>query len=177
MAEYNVHYPDFDVMRAENHWDPHTREIVEKRLDVKALGACRFFTPQEAETLFHLCSILLDDRREPIIAFVVQHFDSTLQASLGDSQRKVGVPQLSVLLRDGLALLDQVCGEMHGGKFAALEDRVQHQVADQLMQGKLTLQAGQKKFPIGDFKDRLLSEAGAAYYSYPVVGPDPTPQR
>ena len=44
----------------------------------------------------------------PVIAFVVHHFDSTLKSNIGESQRKIGIPPQSFLIRDGLALFDQV---------------------------------------------------------------------
>jgi len=156
-------------MRAEEHWDSHTQKIVSGRLETPSFFPCRFFEQHEADTLFALCRILLDDRRDSIMAYVVHHFDSTLHAGLGESQRKVGVPRLSALMRDGLALFDHACSEAHGGKFAALDDRERRQAVEQLMQGNLTLQNGQKTVPVAAFTDRILSEAVAAYYSHPEV--------
>lgn len=140
MSEYKTLYPDFDVLHEEKKWDPHTREIVDQRLKTQSFTPYQFFTPQEADTLFQLCSVLLDDKRYPIVAFVVHHFDSTLKASLGESQRKIGVPKQPILIRDGLALLDQVCNELIS-----------------------------EKRPCFCFMDKILSEAVAAYYSHPFT--------
>jgi hypothetical protein len=93
MSQYNVHYPNFDVLHGKEHWDPHTREIVDNRIKTQSFYPCQFFTQKEADTLARLCSVLLDEKRDPIIAFVVHHFDSTLKSGLGESQRKIGVPK------------------------------------------------------------------------------------
>lgn len=169
MPEKKSQYPNFDVMHGEKHWDGHTREIVQKRLRTDSFYPYRVFTQQEADTLYSLCSILLDDIRQPIIAYVVHHFDSTLKASLGESQRKIGVPPQSALIRDGLALLDQACVDRYGEAFPRLESHLRKQIVKQLMQGKLALPSSLEKFPATEWMDKILIDAAAAYYSHPSV--------
>jgi hypothetical protein len=169
MAEYKVHYPSFNVLNEEKHWDPHTREIVDQRLETPSFYPFQFFTQQEANTLFALCSLLLDDQRYPVIAFVVHHFDATLKASVGESQRKVGVPKQSVLIRDGLILLDQACIRLYGSPLDGLKEETQEEVVSQLMKGSFLLQSDQKSVPVNDFMQKIHSEAIASYYSHPSI--------
>jgi hypothetical protein len=169
MPEHEVHYPRFDVMREEEHWDPHTREIVAKRLKSESFYPYQFLTQDEGDSLFRLCAILLDDVRTPVLSYVVHHFDSTLQAGIGESQRKIGVPKQSALIRDGLALLDQVCNERYGEKFISLEESDQQQVVQQLVQGDISLLSDAKQVPVRDWMDKILTEAVAAYYSHPSI--------
>lgn len=169
MPEYEGHYPRFDVMREEEHWDPHTREIVTKRLKSESFYPYRYLTQHEGDTLFRLCAILLDDVRFPILSYVVHHFDSTLEAGLGESQRKIGVPQQSALIRDGLALLDQVCTERFGDKFISLAEQNQQQVVRQLMHGNLSLQTNAGQVPVREWMNNIFGKTVAAYYSHPSI--------
>lgn len=153
-------------MDQKEHWDPHTREIVEKRLHP---GTLKTLTPQEAETLYQLCSTLLHDTRDPILYYVVQHFDNKLSSNIGESQRKKGIPKESVLIRQGLRALDVFCVADYGALFAGLEDRIQHAIVDQLMWGNLHLEADGVSIPGKDFFSKLLTEAVSAYYSHPDV--------
>lgn len=169
MSEYKVHYPNFNVLDEEKNWDPHTREIVDKRVQIQQFYSFKFFTQPEANALYQLCSVLLDDRSYPVIAFVVHHFDSTLKAGLGESQRKAGVPKQSVLIRDGLALLDQACIHEYGSTLDALEEEIKKEVVGKLMQGSFPPRSIRKKFPINEFIQKISSEAVSAYYSHPTI--------
>jgi len=169
MPEYEAHYPRFDVMREEEHWDPHTREIVNKRLNNESFYPYQYLTQHEGDTLFRLCAILLDDARSPVLAYVVHHFDSTLQAGIGESQRKIGVPKQSALIRDGLALLDQVCKERYGKKFISIGEPDQQQLVQQLVQGNIALLSGDQQVPVREWTDKILTDAVAAYYSHPSI--------
>ncbi|MDQ1914019.1 gluconate 2-dehydrogenase subunit 3 family protein [Paenibacillus sp. GD4] len=169
MSEYKVHYPEFDVLDQEEHWDPHTREIVKERLETDSFYSYRFFNPQEAETLIQLCSILLDDRRDAVMAYMVYHFDKSLHAGIGESERKAGVPKQSILLREGLAQFDQACRERYGGAFTALEDEAQNQAVSRFMQGDISSNPGPHGVSMEDFRDKLFAEAVAAYYSHPFI--------
>ncbi|WP_276357641.1 gluconate 2-dehydrogenase subunit 3 family protein [Cohnella caldifontis] len=169
MPEYEPHYPRFDVMREEENWDPHTREIVTKRLKNESFYPYRYLTQHEGDTLFRLCAILLDDARSPVLAYVVFHFDSTLQAGIGEAQRKIGVPKQSELIRDGLALLDQVCTERHGNRFISMEESDQRRFVGQLVRGEIGLSSGGRQVPVREWINKILTEAVAAYYSHPSI--------
>ncbi|MFC4769649.1 gluconate 2-dehydrogenase subunit 3 family protein [Effusibacillus consociatus] len=166
MNPFHTHYPDFDVMDQKEHWDPHTREIVEKRLE---LGNYKTLSQQEAETLYQLCSVLLHDTRDTILYYVVHHFDNKLSSDIGESQRKKGIPKHSVLIREGLRALDQYCTSDYGALFSGLEDHIQHMIVDQLMRGTLQLNADGVQIPAQDLFSKLLTESVSAYYSHPSI--------
>jgi hypothetical protein len=167
--KHEGHYPQFDVMAAEEHWDDHTREIVNNRLHITSLYPLQFLTLQEANTLAQLCALLLDDDNYPVISFVVHHFDSTLQASVGESQRLIGVPPQAVLIRDGLALLDRACLLQYGSYLDGCESDIQQSIIHELMQGSFPLQSAQKHVVTHDFMQKVLAEAVSAYYSHPTI--------
>jgi hypothetical protein len=167
--EHKVQYPNFDVMHEEKHWDDHTREIVNQRLQTTSLYPLQFLTLQEANTLSQLCSLLLDDHNHPVIAFVVHHFDSTLRSSVGESQRHIGVPTQTVLIRDGLALLDRACLLQYGSFLDGCENDIQGVIISELMQGSFQLLSEQKHINTHDFMQKILAEAVSAYYSYPSI--------
>lgn len=169
MTKYEEHYPDFNVMNEEEHWDPHTQKIVGKRIETQSFYPFKYLTKQESNTLAGLCSILVDDERHPVIAFVVHHFDSMLKSNIGESQRKIGIPQQSFLIRDGLALLNQVCIQLYGSSFDALKKETKKEIVNDWMQGNPILQSEQNSIPVKKFMKKISSEATAAYYSHPTI--------
>jgi hypothetical protein len=169
MSNGQIHYPNFNVMDEENEWDSHTRGIVKKRTDKQSFSSLQYLTEPEANTLFQLCAILLDDNRESIIYYVVHHFDTTLAASIGESQRKTGVPKQSDLIRNGLDLLNKACAQAYGSTFDILKEESQKEVVGNLMQENFPLQYKQLSIPVKDFIQKIQSEATAAYYSHPEI--------
>lgn len=156
-------------MDEEHEWDPHTRQIIEKRVETKSYFPLKYLTEEESRILFELCTVLLDDVRIPIISFVVHHFDTTLTASIGESQRKMGIPKQSVLIREGLALLDQTCIKLYNKPFKDLPEKTKKEVVNNLTQGNLPLQSEQITIPEMDFIQKISSEAVSAYYSHPTI--------
>ena len=163
------HYPNFNVMREAEHWDPHTREIVTDRLAPENFLPHRFLTEHEGDTLLCLCAIMLDDERSPILTYVVYHFDAVLRTDIGQSQRKLGVPKRSVVVRDGLAWLDAYCSDRFGGPFAALTQDVQQEAARQLTEDGVDVSIGDATMPSGEWIADMLTEAVAAYYAHPSI--------
>lgn len=170
MTKDKTHYPNFNVMDEKLEWDPHTRKIVGKRTETSSFSSFKYLTGKESSTLFQLCTTLLDDDRYSIISFIINHFDTMLTSSIGESQRKTGVPKQSVLIRDGLALLDQACIQIYGSSFDSLSEEAKKEVVGNLMQGNFTLQSSEQiTIPVKDFIQKISSEATAAYYSHPTV--------
>lgn len=168
MSNYGTHYPNFDVMREQEHWDSHTREIVTKRLKNET-WPYQHLSSREADALERLCSILLDDDRFPAISYVVYHFDTLLRSDIGESQRKVGVPKQSDLIRSGLAWLDQACEDRYGLKFVALDKPDQEDAIQQAVNGGFAGASESDAIPVKDWIDKILTEAVAAYYSHPSI--------
>jgi hypothetical protein len=160
------HYPDFDVMAQQDHWDPHTREIVEERLQA---GAWQVLTLPEVAALHHLCYTLLDDTRDAIITYAVQHFDKSLASDIGEAQRKKGTPKAAVLIRDGLKALDRHCTLAHGCLFAALDGPARYGVLEAMSRDGLQLEGPSGTIPAKELFQKLLAVAVSAYYSHPVI--------
>lgn len=170
MNEHQSHYSNFNVMDQKDHWDAHTRKIVEKRVEGETTKGFNCLSREEAHTLFELCSILLDDPRPPVLFFVIHHFDKKLSSDIGEAQRKKGVPKESTLIREGLHLLDEVCTRQHDVKFTEIKnEKTKKQLVNEMMQGTLSLQSGEDSVPTKDFIKKVFSEAVGAYYSHPDV--------
>lgn len=166
MNQSGSHYEGFDVMAEREHWDPHTRKIVEGRLKA---GDWQVLNLEETVALHRICSVLLDDGRDSVITYVVHHFDQKLASDIGESQRKKGTPKGSVLIRQGLKALDRHCTLTYGCLFAALDAPARHQVLDQMSRDQLRLEGEGVQIPAKELFQKLLSTAVSAYYSYPAV--------
>lgn len=165
---YPSHYSSYDVMAERKHWDPHTREIVEGRLSSTTFIKLSFFNTYEAQHLFLLCTALLDERREHIIAFVVNHFDSKLHSAIGESQRNASVPEQQILIRNGLRLLQEyLILTFNQSDINRLETETKKTFINQLLEGKITF--SDCHFPVKAFVKKVLNEAVSAYYSHPIV--------
>jgi hypothetical protein len=169
MSDSKSHYPDFNVMEQKEHWDPHTREIVEKRTAERREGSYKFFNKEEAETLYSLCSVIVDDSRDSVLIFVLNHFDQKLSSNIGESERKKNVPKGAVLIREGLQALNLYCNQTHGSTFNQLEDKIQTDIVTKLANNSLTLEADNYKIPTKDFFTQILTESVSAYYSHPTI--------
>jgi hypothetical protein len=165
MENYKSHYSQFDVMNEKEHWDPHTTEIVERRLHSHNLSVLKH---DEACTLFELCSALLAEKRNPILSYVTYHFDSKLKSDIGEGQRKKNVPKQMQLIQTGLQLLNEHCEKHYRMDFCHIEDEERKDLIGQMLSGSLKLQ-GQAEFPTKDFIKKILDVAASAYYSHPTV--------
>jgi hypothetical protein len=161
------HYPSYDVMREQKHWDDHTHHIVTSRL--KPSDSFRFFTEKEARMMKTVCFLLTDDQREDPLQFVVNHIDQTLHSDIGEGQRKPGLPPASKLIRDGLKGLSQLSKSRYKKEFADLESSEQQQLLTVISQQSSTTAPGWNGIPPQAFFNKLLSMTLEAYYSHPTV--------
>ena len=168
MTDHHTHYRDYDVMEQSEHWDPHTREIIEKRISKEVISKLSFFTQIEAELLEDLCSVLLDEKRIDILSFIINHFDSTLSSNLGESQRKKGTPTFPSLLREGLRLLEvYLLTNYKKAEFSSLSTDKQKSMINGMLRGELSL--NDPTFPMKEFAKNILSESVSALYSHPDI--------
>lgn len=168
MTNHHTHYRGYDVMEQSEHWDPHTREIVEKRISKEVISKLSFFTQIEAELLEDLCSVLLDEKRIDILSFIINHFDSTLSSNLGESQRKKGTPTFPSLLREGLRLLEvYLLTNYKKAEFSSLSTDKQKSMINGMLRGELSL--NDPTFPMKEFAKNILSESVSALYSHPDI--------
>jgi Gluconate 2-dehydrogenase subunit 3 len=157
-------------MEQKDHWDAHTRGIVEGRLQQS--DTYQSLNKQEVKTLQHLCEVILDDSRVEVLSYVVHYFDTKLSSNIGEAQRKKGLPRESDLIRKGLQALDGFCNAMYGNTFDLLEEKIRQGIVDQLCRGQFHLEAGGLKIPTQDFFSKILTESVSAYYSHPTVWSD-----
>jgi hypothetical protein len=169
MSTFQSHYEGFNVMKQKEHWDPHTLEIVEKRLLLKKCQRLTYFKQQEAQTLIELCCVILDDRRDPILSYVIHHFESKLKANIGEAQRKKGLPKESQLIHQGLQALSDFCVVKYDSPYNELKESVRKDLADKMIQGNIQFQVEGSHFPVKDFMKKIMTEAISAYYSHPLV--------
>jgi|GEM_PF-450568 len=126
-------YPDYDVMVHAEAWDPHTRSIVQRRLDPPKRPA--FLTQAEAQALRAVVCHLLYEDRDDIIGYVLSHIDDKLLSPVGEAQRKEGLPPQAELVRDGLASIDQIARERYGKAFADATVEEQFAILAELQHG------------------------------------------
>lgn len=165
--EKETNYPSYDVMREQEHWDEHTRSIVAGRLVRR--WDFRFLSLEEAEMLHVICSRLIDDNREDLIAYIVQHIDEFLYTSPGEGQRKVGVPQAQQLIREGLRAINESSKKEYLLSFIQLEERQHWSFLDSLSRGTAAEVPEWSKVPQVELFKKLLDWTTEAYYSHPTV--------
>jgi len=165
--EQKSHYPSYDVMRQQDHWDDHTQQVVQDRLSEQP--AFRFLTAEEVDQLKRLTGDLVDDHRQDIIQYVVGFIDQSLSSGIGEGQRKVGVPKAEVLLRDGLKAINKSAEKKYGQNLLSLDVGDRLQLLEQLSQNgaeSVPEWAGISQIEV--FK-KLLNWSIEAYYSHPRV--------
>ncbi|KEO84674.1 gluconate 2-dehydrogenase subunit 3 family protein [Tumebacillus flagellatus] len=171
MSEFErlrTHYPNYDVMREQEQWDEHTREIVQKRLET--LQTYAKLTGEEIQLIKAMAALFLDDNRSGLLAYVVKHFNAKLSSDIGEDQRKVGVPKQKDLIKDGLAALDVLAESEHGNAFAKLSPEQQTSILVGLEREVLTLRTREgRELPARAFFQKMLTETVSAYYSHPQV--------
>ncbi|PWK13440.1 gluconate 2-dehydrogenase subunit 3 family protein [Tumebacillus permanentifrigoris] len=163
-----THYPKYDVMHEQEHWDEHTREIVVKRFDLPVTFSQ--LTGAEVECIRALTALFVDDSRLKLLDYVVKHYDSKLASTIGEDQRKAGTPPEKVLIRDGLAALETLAQSEYSHSFTALSPERQTALLVGLERDTLTLQTPVgTKLPAPEFFKKMLTESVSAYYSHPLV--------
>ncbi|AQS59189.1 gluconate 2-dehydrogenase subunit 3 family protein [Desulforamulus ferrireducens] len=167
MQDIRTRYPSYDVLKEQEHWDEHTREIVLKRLG--PFEQLKFLEEHEAELVFAIAKHIVYDQRPEILDYVVHQLDQTLASSVGEGQRKLGLPEQRVLIREGLAALDKLAKKQYGAPFLKLNSQEQFTLLQDLDQGKASPLLAWQKIPQQELFKKLATEIVSAYYSHPTV--------
>lgn len=163
-----THYSSYNVMREQDHWDDHTREIVLKRLEIP--GSFQKLTGKEVDLIRVLAALLVDDARSQLMDYVVKHFDQKLSADIGEAERKPDLPPARQLIKDGLAALNHLAQTEHQRPFPELAADKQIALLVGMENGTVTLQTPQGvAVPAKDFFNKMLLETVNAYYSHPQI--------
>lgn len=162
-----THYPSYDVMREQDHWDDHTQQIVGSRLLRKQ--EYRFFTLEEIESLKRICGDLVGDDREDIIQYVLEHIDQTLSSAIGEGQRKPDVPEGPVLIREGLKAIGHTAEQKFMFPFIALDPSDRRKLLEEVSAGQAPAVSEWSGVPQAEWFKKLLTLTIEAYYSHPIV--------
>jgi hypothetical protein len=162
-----THYPTYDVLSQQEHWDEHTRAIVLSRTSREREYQILELT--EAETLRALCVVLIDDERAEIIQYVLCHMDESLASATGEGERKVGVPKAEQLLREGMQVLERACQTFYLQPFYKLDIAEQRRMVKDLSEGNLRVLVEDMAFPQKALFNKLLNLTLDAYCSHPTV--------
>ncbi|MGB8956704.1 MAG: gluconate 2-dehydrogenase subunit 3 family protein [Tumebacillaceae bacterium] len=166
--ERKTHYSSYNVMQEQDHWDDHTREIVQKRLEIP--GAFQKLTGEEVDLIRALAALLVDDARSQLMDYVVKHFDQKLSTDIGEAERKTGLPPARQLIKDGLAALNHLAQREHQRPFPELAAEKQITLLVGMESDTVTLQTPQGvAVPASAFFHKMLLETVNAYYSHPQV--------
>jgi len=160
-------YPSYDVLKEKERWDDHTRQIVLQRLGPFPANRC--LTGHEAELVAAIARHVVYDHREDILAYVVHHLDGVLSSPVGEGQRLAGTPERKVLLREGLAALDELCQRDYEARFLALDEQRQSAVLAGVHLGQPPYLDNRRSIPAKEFFKKLATEIVSAYYSHPAV--------
>ncbi|MFD0871679.1 Uncharacterised protein [Chlamydia abortus] len=161
------HYPTYDVMREKEHWDKHTRAIVEDRLDPEP--EYRYLSLPEAETLRAVCSILAGDYRNEPIRFVLSHIDRHLHSNIGEGQRKQGVPPVRILIKQAIQAFDFMAMSRWQTPFHQLKEDQQRQIMIELSENRADPPYVWTGLPQTEVFNKLLTLTVEAYYSHPLI--------
>lgn len=161
------HYPGFDVLAQQEHWDAHTRSVVTQR--TRPPDPPARLQEHEVQTLKAVIGHLLYEHREDLLDFVVAHFAQRLSSRVGEGQREQGTPPEAQLVRTGLASLDAVASHRHGRPFRECTIQEQFQILASLQKGQLEGVGSMASIPQKPLFKKLLGLAVEAYASHPTV--------
>lgn len=161
------HYPTYNIMDEQSHWDEHTRQIVQGRLSRQP--NYHSLTLQEAELLRAWCSQLMDDNRAEIINYVLDHIDQKLTQDQGEGQRKPKVPPALTLIKQGLEEVNNLALSLHQQHFYQLEAHLQKNIMSDISIARG--QEGDERMHVDpqEFFLKLLTLTIDAFYSHPEM--------
>ena len=157
MEERRTRYPGFNVLTEAKAWDPHTRKIILERLG--PFAELKFFQPQEAAAFKTVAGHLAYDQRDEILKYIVSYADQRLASTIGENQRKPGIPREADLVRvshpvrrDKDHFVARIEQDLH---------RVVHRVLGAAAHHDLLGGVGQAVFPL-ELADDRLTKVGRA---------------
>lgn len=165
----NSYYPQYDVMREQEAWDDHTRNIVTSRLH--EAGFTQYLTESERRQLMELARVLLDEVRTSVLLYIVSHVDRTLESNIGESQRNPKVPEVQTLVRDGLRRLVDTVRSAYGKPFGQISSEQQQEVVELWSKGQFHPDQWNGT-PQQPFFNKLLHMMVEAYASHPQIWSD-----
>jgi hypothetical protein len=167
MEERRTRYPGFNVLSQVKEWDPHTRDIVLKRLG--PFPELKYLTPEETQMLKTIASHIVYDNREAILNYVIHHLDQTLSSDIGESERKPKTPPAKDLIRQGLSALNKAAQKMAQKPFTWLDTASQFKIIASLQTETVEPIPEWKRIPPKGLFKKLAGMIISAYYSHPTI--------
>ncbi|MTI79410.1 MAG: gluconate 2-dehydrogenase subunit 3 family protein [Firmicutes bacterium] len=167
MQEIRTRYPKYDVLKEQEHWDEHTREIVKKRLG--PFPKNNFLSDHEADMILSIAMHIVYDNRKDILDYVVHHMDTTISSPIGEDQRKVGTPEQKTLIRQGLKAIDKLAQQQYNASFLEIDPNQQLSLLEDLQKGKAQQLKDWQQIPQKELFKKLATNIVSAYYSHPIV--------
>lgn len=161
--KFGSYYPSYNVLNQQEHWDEHTKEIVKKRLG--PFGDLKSLSSEELETVRAISQLLVADKRDIILEYLISHLDQNLQNKFGEDQRPPQAPPKQELVTQGLGYLARYCQDTYQQSFSHLEEREQLAILKDLEQEVINW----GNFPTKHFFQYLKRELISAYYSHPTI--------
>ncbi len=163
------HYPGYDVLEQQGHWEPATRQVVLDR--VYQVPPIRFFSPEEVETLQAVVDTVLPqgdrppERRVPIVHYIddVQHKGQT------PGFRHEDMPEERTSWHWGLQGIDQASVVLHGQRFVDLLPAERHSVMARIQRGDPPGEVWQRMPADRFFESTLMGAVAHAYYAHPYA--------
>ena len=153
-------YPDYDVLRGADHWDPLTRRVVFER--VANVPRIRFFTADEERTLRAFCDVVTGQDSDPRIP-VLEMIDAKLYGGQLDGYRYEDMPADPETWQQVAANLDEVARE-HGSTtgFDGAGTTAQHEIVEAFSKGNLDWE-----IPVRRAWGVVMRGVLGAFYSHP----------
>lgn len=167
MEDIRTRYPGYDLLKEQKEWDPHTREVVLKRLG--PFPKPKFLQENEVQMLKIIANHLVYDNRSEITDWVIHHIDQSLTSNIGEGQRAPKAPQAKDLIRWGLQAINKVATIKYKAVFLGLDEKQQFGILAAIQNGKAEAVPEWAKVPQKELFKKLAAEIVSAYYSHPTV--------
>lgn len=167
MVELKSHYPNYNLLKEQNEWDEHTKEIVLKRLG--PFNKPKFLSPREVLLLKAIIIQFINDDREEILDYIVDHIDQQLVAGIGEGERAPNSPPFNKLIPKGLKALDNLSEKLHQTGFAELNFSKQKSILVSLSVDSPSPLPDWLEVPPKAFFNKLIENIISPYYSHPLV--------
>lgn len=162
------YYPGFSTLKQKRYWDAATRKVIEERVSTQK--SIRFFTPDEARTMYAVVDRLLpqDDRTEERRIPILPGIDERLYENRIEGYRFEDMPPDQETYRIAARAFEEMAQAIYGRSFHGIEGREQEEILKSIHQAKP--QAAQelwKRMNIERFWALLVSDVVAVYYAHP----------
>ena len=162
------YYPGFSTLKQKSYWDAATRRVVEERVSKRK--PIRFFTPEEARTMYALVDRILpqDDRTQERRIPILPEIDERLYENRLEGYRFEDMPPDQEAYRIAARAFEEMARTLHSRGFSDLDVRDQEEILKSVHDGKPS--AGKelwKRMNVERFWSLLVTDVVTVYYAHP----------